>query len=1051
MRARHLLAPALLAVGTLLGPAAEPVAAQFTGYFGRNKVQYQHFNFQVLKTEHFDVHYYDEEREAAVLAARMAERWYARLSRVLNHEFRKRQPIILYANHPNFTQTNATPGQIGEGTGGFTEILKRRVVLPLAGPLGESDHVLGHELVHAFQFDITGQGTGGPGIDVPGAIRLPLWFIEGMAEYLSIGPLDPFTSMWLRDAVASDDLPTIADLRNPKYFPYRYGHALWSFIAGRWGEQRLARILRLAGRTGNGPGAIAAVLEIPVDELSAMWHEALKEYYAPVLAATEAPETFGRKLLTKETTGGNLNLGPALSPDGSQVMFLSERGLFAVDMYLADARTGRIRQKVTSSALDPHFESLQYINSSGSWSPDGQQFVFAGVSKGRPVITLIALPSGDKVREYKLRDLGEIFAPAWSPDGDRIAFSAQVGGLLDLYVLELSSGEVTRLTNDAYADFQPTWSPDGRSLAFVTDRFGTDLNLLVAGRYELAQLDLTGVTRGQISELPNPPDGDSWDPHWAPDGESIYFVSDYAGMRNVHRLSLSDDRIYRVTNLKTGVSGIANLSPALSVARSTGTLAVSVYQEGPFNYDTYLIESPEVLAGTPEVDQIADVDPAVVPPRERFSEELITLQRNPRLGLADPITFEETDYSAGLSLDFIGQPTLALAASDFGVFFAGGASLFFSDLLGDINLSTLLQINSETGGLVNGTAAVVGYENRKSRWNWGLAGGQIPFLSRFFQSSVVQQGGQDFLLLDDFRFFQINRQALAAFSYPLNRSQRVEFGLQATLVDFNFERKQVLFDRFGQRVAQQTVDAPGCTSSEEFEQGAFCSPSSLFTGGASVALVFDNSIFGGTSPIAGQRYRLELTPTAGSLNYLTVLADYRKYFLLARPLNLAGRVLHFGRYFNDGEDPRLADLFVGFPQLVRGYDFDTFTLNECISPGGQAVATCPVFDQLLGSRIAVANVELRLPLLGGIGVVPATGFPPIEIGAFFDAGVAYTSDLDPCFDSTGPDDCREPVKSVGFLSRINVFGLLIAEIDVVNPLDRPNKDWFVQFSLQPGF
>src|SRR5918995_5814599 len=102
--------PALLAL--LLAP--ELLQAQ---YFGRNKVQYSSFDFKIIQTEHFDVYYYDRERVASMDAARMAERAYARLSKVLNHEFRERKPIILYASHSDFMQTNAT--QVGgEGTGG---------------------------------------------------------------------------------------------------------------------------------------------------------------------------------------------------------------------------------------------------------------------------------------------------------------------------------------------------------------------------------------------------------------------------------------------------------------------------------------------------------------------------------------------------------------------------------------------------------------------------------------------------------------------------------------------------------------------------------------------------------------------------------------------------------------------------------------------------------------------------------------------------------------------------------------------------------------------
>src|SRR6186997_1897391 len=86
-------------------------------YFGRNKVQYSSFDFKIIQTEHFDVYYYERERVASMDAARMAERSYARLSKVLNHEFRERKPIILYASSADFQQTNATEVG-GESTGG---------------------------------------------------------------------------------------------------------------------------------------------------------------------------------------------------------------------------------------------------------------------------------------------------------------------------------------------------------------------------------------------------------------------------------------------------------------------------------------------------------------------------------------------------------------------------------------------------------------------------------------------------------------------------------------------------------------------------------------------------------------------------------------------------------------------------------------------------------------------------------------------------------------------------------------------------------------------
>ena len=92
-RAKH------LAIACLILALGSPASAQ---YFGRNKVRYRPFDFQVMRTEHFDIYFYPSEREGVDIAARLAERWYARLSRQLNHTLSERQPLMLYASHADF-------------------------------------------------------------------------------------------------------------------------------------------------------------------------------------------------------------------------------------------------------------------------------------------------------------------------------------------------------------------------------------------------------------------------------------------------------------------------------------------------------------------------------------------------------------------------------------------------------------------------------------------------------------------------------------------------------------------------------------------------------------------------------------------------------------------------------------------------------------------------------------------------------------------------------------------------------------------------------------
>src|SRR6266702_6333540 len=585
--ARRIALTALLAA-TAVSVAVAPAAAQ---YFGRNKVQYGSFDFEVLKTDHFDVYHYPAERAAAEQAGRLAERWYARLSKVLDHRLHGRQPLILYASHPDFEQTNAIGGELGEGTGGVTEILKRRIVLPLAGPLAETNHVIGHELVHAFQFDITGQGQGRFG--VPGATRLPLWFIEGMAEYLSLGPVDPNTAMWLRDAAQRHKLPTIRQLYDPRYFPYRYGQAFWAFIAGHFGDEIVGQILRKAGRSGDADGALLAVTGIRADSLALRWHAAIQADYAALTQESKSADAYGRLLVGGDRRPG-LNVAPALSPDGTHLVFFSEKDLFSIDLYLAEGRTGEVKRRIIKTALDPHYQSLEFINSSGAWDPTGKRLVFGAVVDGKAVLSVRDVARQRTEREIPLPDIGEVFNPTWSPDGRYIAFSALVEGFSDLFRYDLVDKRLERLTNDSYADVEPAWSPDGSEIAFVTDRFSTRLDLLRYGNYELALLD---VRTGAIRRLPAFDEAKNIDPQWSPDGNSLYFVSDREGISNVYRIEIASGRLFQITNLSTGASGITDLSPALSVAQGTGRLVFGVYESA--GYNLYAIDSGQALAGGP--------------------------------------------------------------------------------------------------------------------------------------------------------------------------------------------------------------------------------------------------------------------------------------------------------------------------------------------------------------------------------------------------------------------------------------------------------------------
>ena len=1006
----------LLVLATL---AAVPVSAQ---YFGRNKVQYKHFEYRVLKTEHFDIYYYTDEKRSIDYGARMAERWYARLSKVFDYNLRIRQPILFYADPSDFQQTNAIEGQLGEGTGGVTEVLKRRVVLPFAGSLSQTNHVLGHELVHAFQYDITNLYSGGTG--VPTAVRLPLWFIEGMAEYFSIGPIDSHTAMWMRDALVQDDLPTIRELRDTrKYFPYRYGQALLAYIAGRWDEARIGKLLRAAGASGNIEKAIQDVLGLSVEQLEKDWHASIRASYGPIRNATRgAADTF-RLVEGSSGNGADLNVGPVLSPDGRKVAFFSTRDLFSIDLFLADVESGKIERKIVSGGLSSHYTSLEFIDSAGAWDPDGRRLAFPAMKNGLAHLVVLDVARDHTEREIPFHDVDQIYGVTWSPDGNRIAFNAMVGGLYDLYIYDLERRDLHRLTQDAYTELQPAWSPDGSRIAFVTDRFDADLGVIAPGPYRLALLDLAS---DRIEALPGFSGAKHIDPEWSRDGKSLYFLSDPTGITNVYRLDLARGEIFQSTNLYTGASGITGLSPALSAARDADRIVFSVYERG--QYKIYASDDTAVLSGQPPKGLGGRISAAVLPPVDRRGDELLALLREPSFGLPDPSTFRDTEYHPHLTFDYVAQPYLVAGADPFGAFAGGGTALYFSDMMGEHNVSALIQVNGgfrDIGGLL-------GYENRTHRWNWGASVQRVPYVTAGYASGVGEIEGEPVLIEQTSEFRYTTTGTSGVLSYPFSPVHRFEMSGGYSHTSFTEEVDTRIFSLVtGEQVFRNKEKLPTFPGLNELRTSA--------------ALVYDSSIFGVTSPILGQRYRLEVTPYVGTIQFYNVLADYRRYFIPVRPYTIAARVLHYGRYGTDAEDERMVPLYLGYPNFVRGYNVESFTTRECIP---NETSDCPAYDQLVGTRMLVGNLELRFPLYGAIRHDGSFYGPvPVEGAVFTDVGVAWRAGETPSWFGGS----RNSVSSVGGALRVNAFGYGVFELDYVHPFDRPDKGWYWQFNFISGF
>jgi len=244
-------------------------------YFGRNKAKYKKFNFEVYESPNFEIYHYLGNPEYLDALTQQSEQWYHMHQEVLHDTFATKNPIIFYNNHGDFQQTNAISSSVSVGTGGVTEGYKRRVIMPIAMSNQQTNHVLGHEMVHAFQYHLMSEGDS---TSLKNLANIPLWMVEGLAEYMSIGRVDAHTAMWMRDAVLNDDVPSIKDLSSGKYFPYRYGQAFWAFITGIYGDDIIEPYFKGVGKYGLEV-ATKRMLGLKTKDLSKKWQENLKTYY----------------------------------------------------------------------------------------------------------------------------------------------------------------------------------------------------------------------------------------------------------------------------------------------------------------------------------------------------------------------------------------------------------------------------------------------------------------------------------------------------------------------------------------------------------------------------------------------------------------------------------------------------------------------------------------------------------------------------------------------------------------------------------------------------
>ncbi len=624
--------------------------------FGRNKVQYEKFDWKVLRTKHFNIYYYGEMEHIASIGAKIAEETYDEYKVRFDYLVPRRIPLIFYNTSNQFEQTNTTPGLIPEGVGGFFEYVKGRVVIPNTGSLTEFRHVIRHELVHVFMtlklLRIFRDHR------LPAEYFPPLWYTEGLAEYISVKP-DAQAKMVMRDAIINGYFYNLANIYKIEgtFLMYKEGQNFLEFVAHRFGNEKVLQLVDNFWMYTSFTRVMEYTLGEPIKKIDEDWTFYLKRKYYPLLENYTPPEMSSEKL-----TDFGFNFSPVpYEIDGKKYLyFVGNRDGYSSVYRLEIDGKGKKPYKpelVLQGEKSEELESFHLFQSSIDISKAG---ILAFVTKegGTDAIHFFSIKENKIIKNYQNHDLISIASPKFSPSGDKVVFHAvDQKGFSDIFIYNLTSDSLTRLTNDIYDDEDPAFGLNGRQIIFSSDRTAGKYK----GVYNLFSYNLLTHKIEYITYL----DAGCYSPVISPGKKALLFTSELDGVRNIYRMPINDGLFsYQVQKITYFITSAFN-----PVYLDTNRIVFSGFEKFAFNLYEDKIDT-------------AKVD----------TEKMITMQLDSTAGkwepgmIAQKIQREEVRYKKQYSLDYAQSEVTTDPV--FGT--QGGAVFSLSDLLGNDNYYFLI-------------------------------------------------------------------------------------------------------------------------------------------------------------------------------------------------------------------------------------------------------------------------------------------------------------------------------------------------------------------------
>ncbi len=696
--------------------------------FGKNKIQYQPKDWKVIETEHFEIFYYPDEIAIAEYIVGFTEDLYEEYSSFLGLVLDRRIPVIIYGTHHDFQETNVIPYMISEATGGFTEFIKGRVALPFMGSYSQLRDIYRHEIAHAFMLEKIRS--------VMNEHRRytynhpPLWFTEGLAEYLGKRGQDSEAHMFVRDAVISGELLPLKELWRiyGTYMMYKQGESVLHYISTQLGEEAIRVILDNWWLNDKFEIVLQRSIGRDVETLDRDWRDYIKRRYYPTILSRRRIMDQG-EIISSAKRSFEVHPVSYRTPDGEERIVSIGFGLGTIDIVEFARRKHPdpwkreherwSRRTLIEGGRSTRFETIPLFRSRLAMS--GDTLIFAAKSGKGDAIYFYDPYKRRVMRRISCDEVRVLSSPSLSHDGRYICFSAiDKAGKSDLFLYDLTEDSFRRLTNDHYEDVFPDFHPSRHLIVFSSDRCESGME----GKRALYTID---PHSGEILSLTGGEHLDS-EPRWLPDGHGLLFSSDREGIFDI--FLLEEGRIIRQTET---IGGAYHPWPT----DDAGYFLTAAYSEG-----LYRIYRVPLKRDIPKLASASSSDLGVT----------WNLGTTP-----DSLAIEKKDYRLRMGLDFIGA-TFAIDP-DFGSI-GNGAQLFFTDMLG--NHQFILLAGSATNTFDDFWKylnVAVTYVNLTNRLNYYVGG--------FHLASYIGS------IYDLFRF-ERRYGGMAGISYPLSKFMRVE-------------------------------------------------------------------------------------------------------------------------------------------------------------------------------------------------------------------------------------------------------------------------------------